>query len=123
MLTCAGATFAGRVAGSLLKAVRLPDLTFRVPVGWDRYGERLRTAFPSERAAIDRSDYRGLEAKEATALEFAEAMVRARGAVEDRLVDRLKAHYSAKEIVEIAALVGIMELACTLAAAFGLEPD
>lgn len=80
-------------------------------------------ASPGELAAIDRSDYRGLEAKEAAALEFAEAMVRARGAVEDRLVDRLKAHYSAREIVEITALVGIMELACTLAAAFGLEPD
>jgi all-trans-retinol 13,14-reductase len=34
--------------------IRLPDLTFRVPPGWDRYGERLRAAFPSERAAIDR---------------------------------------------------------------------
>jgi len=34
--------------------IHLPDLTFRVPAGWDRYGERLRGAFPAERAAIDR---------------------------------------------------------------------
>jgi len=38
-------------------------------------------------------------------------------------MERLKAHYSAKGIVEIAALVGIMDLACTLAATFGLPPD
>lgn len=76
-----------------------------------------------ELAAIDRSDYRGLAAKEAAALEFAEAMVRTGGAVDDRVMDGLKAHYSPKEVVELAALVGIMELACTLAAAFGLGPD
>ncbi len=76
-----------------------------------------------ELEAIDRSDYRALSAGEAAALEFAEAMTRSRGAVEDRMMERLKAHYSEKEIVEIAALVGIMDLACTLAAAFALEPD
>lgn len=32
----------------------LPDLTFRVPAGWDRYRERLHQVFPAERAAIDR---------------------------------------------------------------------
>ncbi len=32
----------------------LPDMTFRVPAGWERYRERLHEAFPSERAAIDR---------------------------------------------------------------------
>jgi AhpD family alkylhydroperoxidase len=73
--------------------------------------------------AIDRSDYRALDPREAAALEFAEAMTRSRGAVEARLVDQLKAHYAANEIVEIAALVGVMDLACTLAAAFGLQPD
>src|SRR3990172_6928706 len=26
--------------------IRLPDLTFRVPAGWDRYGERLREPLP-----------------------------------------------------------------------------
>ncbi len=34
--------------------LHFPDLTFRVPAGWDRYGARLRDAFPGERAAIDR---------------------------------------------------------------------
>jgi phytoene dehydrogenase-like protein len=34
--------------------IRTPDLTFRVPVGWDRYRQRLVEAFPQERAAIDR---------------------------------------------------------------------
>jgi AhpD family alkylhydroperoxidase len=76
-----------------------------------------------ELEAIDRSDYSALEAGEAVALEFAEAMTRNRGAVPDALMERLKARYSAREIVEIAALVAIMDLACTLAAAFGLEPD
>ena len=76
-----------------------------------------------ELEAIDRSDYRVLAPGEAVALEFAEAMTRTRGAVDDALMERLKAHYSAKEIVEITALVGIMDLACTLAATFGLPPD
>ena len=76
-----------------------------------------------ELEAIDRSDYLALAPGEAVALEFAEAMTRSRGAVDDALMERLKAHYSAKEIVEIAALVGIMDLACTLAATFGLPPD
>ena len=34
--------------------LHFPDLTFRVPATWDRYGDRLRAAFPGERAAIDR---------------------------------------------------------------------
>lgn len=38
--------------------IRLPDLVFRVPAGWDRYRARLQEAFPDERAAIDRGiDY------------------------------------------------------------------
>ncbi|MBI3045706.1 MAG: carboxymuconolactone decarboxylase family protein [Betaproteobacteria bacterium] len=73
--------------------------------------------------AIARSDYRALDAGEAAALEFAEAMVRSAGAVGEGLMTKLAAHFSAKEIVEIAALVGIMDLACTLAATFGLQPD
>lgn len=32
-----------------------PDLSFRVPVGWDAYQERLVHAFPDERAGIDRA--------------------------------------------------------------------
>ena len=76
-----------------------------------------------ELEAIARSDYSALDAGEAVALEFAEVMTRDRGAVPDALMERLKARYTAPEIVEIAALVGVMDLACTLAAAFGLEPD
>lgn len=76
-----------------------------------------------ELAAIDRSDYSGLDGKQAVALEFAEAMVRKQGAVDDRVMDQLKQHYSPAEIVEIASLVGIMELACALGAVFALEPD
>ena len=45
------------------------------------------------------------------------------GAVSDACFDALKAHYSPAEIVEIVALVGIMELASSFAAVFGLEPD
>jgi AhpD family alkylhydroperoxidase len=77
----------------------------------------------AELEAIDRSDYQGLAPAEAVALEFAEAMTRSRGAIDDALMERLKARFSAREIVEIAALVGIMDLACTLAATFGLQPD
>ena len=76
-----------------------------------------------ELEAIARSDYSALDAGEAVALEFAEVMTRDRGAVPDSLMERLKARYTAPEIVEIAALACVMDLACTLAAAFGLEPD
>jgi all-trans-retinol 13,14-reductase len=34
--------------------VHFPDLTFRVPAGWDRYRERLKATFPQEAQAIDR---------------------------------------------------------------------
>ena len=76
-----------------------------------------------ELAAIDRSEYGSLSRAEAAALEVAEAMVRSHGDVPPKLFERLQAHYEAQAIVEIVALVGIMELACTLAAAFGLERD
>jgi AhpD family alkylhydroperoxidase len=76
-----------------------------------------------ELAAIDKSDFGSLAPAEAAALAFAEAMVRAKGAVTPKLFEQLHAHYGTKEIVEIVALVGIMELACTLAAVFGLDPD
>ena len=62
-------------------------------------------------------------AAEQAALKFAEAMVRAGGAFEDDVFDTLRAHFSEAEIVEITALVGIMELASSFAAVFGLEPD
>ena len=76
-----------------------------------------------ELEAIDRSDYSALEAGEAVALEFAEALTRTRGTVPDELMERLKARYSTPEIVEIAALAAIMDLACTLAEVFDLQPD
>lgn len=34
--------------------LEFPDMTFVVPVGWDRYLERLLEAFPDERAGIER---------------------------------------------------------------------
>ena len=77
----------------------------------------------AEIAAIDAGAYAGLEAREAAALEFAEQMVGQGGAVSDPCFDQLRAHYTPAEIIEITALVGIMELASSFAAAFGLEPD
>lgn len=77
----------------------------------------------SELAAIDRGDYTALPPREAAALQFAEAMVQGQGAVEDATFAALQAQFNTAEIVEIAALVGIMELASTLGAVFGLAPD
>ena len=77
----------------------------------------------AELAAIDRGDYTVLAPREAAALQFAEAMVRGQGRVDDAVYAALAAHFSPAEIVEIAALVGIMELASTLGAVFGLAPD
>ncbi|MDX1483984.1 MAG: carboxymuconolactone decarboxylase family protein [Alphaproteobacteria bacterium] len=77
----------------------------------------------AEIEAVARGDYTGLEPAEAAALGFAEEMVGQRGAVADRTLEALKAHFSNAEIIEIVALVGIMELACSFAAAFGLEAD
>lgn len=77
----------------------------------------------AELEALDDGAYAGLEAGEAAALTLAEEMVGHGGAVSDACFDALKAHYSPAEIVEIVALVGIMELASSFAAVFGLEPD
>lgn len=77
----------------------------------------------SELAAIDRGDYSALTPREAAALRFAEAMVRGRGKVDDSEFGTLKEHFTSPEIVEIAALIGIMELASALGAAFSLAPD
>jgi alkylhydroperoxidase family enzyme len=73
--------------------------------------------------AVDAGDYADLDQGEAAALRFAEEMVGTGGNVTDKCFDRLKAHYASAEIVEIVALVGIMELASSFAAVFGLEPD
>lgn len=77
----------------------------------------------AELAAIDRGDYSVLVPRQAAALGFAEAMVRGQGSVDDATFAALQPHFTPPEIVEIAALVGIMELASTLGAVFGLEPD
>lgn len=76
-----------------------------------------------EIAAIARSDYAALPPREQAALAVAEAMVRSNGAITDPLFEELRTHFSAAEAVEIIALVGIMDLACTLSAAFELKPD
>ncbi|MEK6592377.1 MAG: carboxymuconolactone decarboxylase family protein [Pseudomonadota bacterium] len=76
-----------------------------------------------ELAAIDHGDYSGLAPREAAALRFAEAMVRGQGRVDDAVFSALQAHFNSAEIVEIAALVGIMELASTLGAMFELAAD
>jgi AhpD family alkylhydroperoxidase len=72
---------------------------------------------------IERSDYTALDSAERAALAFADEAVRLRGAVGDETFESLAQSYAAAEIVEIAALVGIMELASSLGAMFGLTPD
>jgi AhpD family alkylhydroperoxidase len=77
----------------------------------------------AELAAIGRSDYRSLEPREVAAFELAEAIVQRDDASVGELLQRLQTFYSADAIVEIVALIGIMELACTFAGVFGLAPD
>lgn len=77
----------------------------------------------AELAAIDRGDYLALPLRDAAALRFAEAMVRGHGAVDDTVYAALEKHFNPAEIVEIAALVGIMELASSLGAVFKLTAD
>ncbi len=77
----------------------------------------------TELAAIDRGDYKTLAPREAAALRFAEAMVKGQGTVNDAIYVPLSHHFNPAQIVEIAALVGIMELASTLGAVFELAPD
>jgi AhpD family alkylhydroperoxidase len=76
-----------------------------------------------ELAAIDRGEYGALAPREAAALHFAQAMVRGQGAVDEATYTVLRSCYNVAEIVEIAALVGIMELASSLGAVFELAPD
>lgn len=77
----------------------------------------------AEIEAVDRGDYGALPAREAAALCFAEAMVREAGAVNDATFAQLTRHFSTAEAVEIVALVGIMELASSFGAVFGLEAE
>jgi alkylhydroperoxidase family enzyme len=80
-------------------------------------------ASAAELEAIERSDYRALEPRLAVAIEFAEAMVKGRGRVPDEVVARVQSFYSTPEFIEIAALVAVVELGCTLGAVFGLEAE
>lgn len=77
----------------------------------------------TELAAIDRGDYAVLPAREAAALRFAEAMVKGQGSVDDAIYSALSEQFKPAEIVEVAALVGIMELASSLGAVFELTAD
>lgn len=77
----------------------------------------------TELAAIDRGDYAALPPRESAALRFAEAMVKRQGSVDDTIYAALAQHFNPAEIVEIVALVGIMELASTLGAVFELTAD
>jgi AhpD family alkylhydroperoxidase len=72
---------------------------------------------------IGRSDYSGLETADRVALEFADEAVHSAGAVSDSTFEALAGSFTEAEIVEIAALVGIMLLASALGAMFGLSPD
>jgi alkylhydroperoxidase family enzyme len=80
-------------------------------------------ATAAELDAIERSDYRALEPRLAAAVEFAEAMLRGRGNVPDEMVERVRTFYSVKEFIELAALVGVVELGCTLGAVFDLQAE
>jgi len=73
--------------------------------------------------AVDRSDYDGLPENERASLIFAESMVRQDGHVPDSEFQDMERHFSNAEIIEIVALVGVMELASRYSAVFGLEPD
>lgn len=78
---------------------------------------------PEELACIDRGDYSGLAAREAAALALAEAAVGAKTAVSGDVLAGLQQHFSTAEIVELLSLIGIMELACSLAGWFDLQAD
>jgi AhpD family alkylhydroperoxidase len=73
--------------------------------------------------AVDRGDYSGLDARGAAAMALAEAMVGSRKGIADAVFAELKRNFAVNEIVELISLVGIMELACSLAEVFGLEAD
>ena len=78
---------------------------------------------PAELEAIDLGDYQGLPERERAALQFAEAMTGSANGVSNAAFAGLTALFSEAEVVEIVALIGIMELACSFAAVFDLTPD
>jgi 4-carboxymuconolactone decarboxylase len=76
----------------------------------------------SELEAIARSEYDDLEMREQMALRFADEVIAGRS-MSDTTFQALADHFSIPEIVELSALVGIMQLASTLGAIFGLGAD
>jgi hypothetical protein len=50
-------------------------------------------------------------------------MVRGQGRVDNATFAAMSKHFTAPEIVEIAALVGVMQLGCVLGEVFALRPD
>ena len=76
----------------------------------------------AELDAIARSEYAELEDHERAALQFADEIIAGRTLGEPTF-RAVADHFSTSEIVELAALVGIMELASTLGAIFDLGPD
>jgi alkylhydroperoxidase family enzyme len=72
---------------------------------------------------IDRGDYSGLDARGVGAMALVEAMLGLRKGIPNAMFAELKRNFAVNEIVELIALVGIMELACSLADVFELEPD
>jgi len=79
-------------------------------------------ASESELEAIGHSDYGGLDGREQAALRFADEVIAGRS-VTDSTFQSLAGQFSTSEIVELSALVGIMQLASTLGAIFDLEAD
>lgn len=76
-----------------------------------------------ELEAILQSDYAMFAPRERAAFEFADSMVNGSGKLADARFAELRDHFAWSEIVEIIALIAIMELACTLGAVFQLEAD
>ena len=72
---------------------------------------------------IEKGDYKALSAVDRFALSFADEFVTARGLVRDETFDKLASCFKPAEIVEIIALIGIMQLASDFGLVFRLEPE
>lgn len=72
--------------------------------------------------AIAGGVYAGLTERDRVALSLADEAVSSSTVSDARFADMLE-YFSSSEIVEISALIGLMVLASTVGAIFGLEPD
>jgi AhpD family alkylhydroperoxidase len=72
---------------------------------------------------IRNGDYSTLAAPDRIALAFADELVIGRGVVRDETFDELASRFTPAEIVEIVALIGIMQLASDFGMVFELAPD